>query len=416
MGIRPKDDSNKLQVPTPGGGTENIQQTAPSQARRTLGVWQAPDGNEEEQTKQLTQKAKTWSNNIRKGFLSREDVAFGVQTSLYPSITYGLMATAMTETQCRQIFKPVRANVLAPMGYNRHMPAIVVHGPVKYGGMGIKDLYTIQGIEHVKALMDETTSTSPTASLLQILHDGHVLEIGRKGFLYDWDYEQVEHLMTDTWAKTTLKFISESEIKIEGSQNELEMWREGDACLMDEFAAVPGDRITRDDMIRVNRCRQYLQVVTRSDIAIGNGSGILRAAWRVEKHWESCSSMAYRWPDQRRPSIRDIKAWQTALTTTYGVDSQHLGWARTLGPLTENAMKYTSWWMTKDGEHLYHQMEGRWKRWTKMVRRVRTAGYTPTNEIYDAIDTDTYPAVVTRPPQRNTAYLEGYDCVCGTWT
>ena len=119
-------------------------------------MWQAPDGNEEEQTKQMKEKANAWSKNIRKGFLSREDVAFGVKTSLYPSITYGLVATALLEQQCQEVFKPVRAQVLAPMGYNWHIPAIIVHGPVKYGGMGIKDLYTMQGIEHIKALLDET--------------------------------------------------------------------------------------------------------------------------------------------------------------------------------------------------------------------------------------------------------------------
>ena len=398
-----------LTVPAPDGTRLQLTQTAATEARRTLGVWQAPDGNESEQTKQMKEKATTWSNHIRKGFLSRADIKFGVHTSLYPSITYGLMATAITEEQGADVFKPVREKVLGPMGYNRTIPAVVVHGPIKYGGMGIRDIYTMQGTEHLKVLLDETKGNSPTARLLQIAHQDHILEIGRDRFLYDWKFSDVAHLMTDTWVKNTLQFISETNLKVEGDLPRLHKWREGDTLLMDEFTDNPGYTITKQDVTKANRCRQYLQVLTRADIASGNGNKILQSAWKVEKDWTSCSSNAYRWPKQPRPSQQDIKAWQRVLQARYGVDEHHLGWTRPLGPFTATAQPQVSWRYDRTDDNLYQRTKEGWRRWTRLIQRVRSAGYRPTQEYTEEIGGHTHPAVVTMPSRREVAYIEGFD-------
>ena len=404
-----KNREHRLSVPAPDGTRTQLKQTDATEARRTLGVWQAPDGNESEQTKQMKDKATQWSNNIRKGFLSRADIQFGVQTSLYPSITYGLMATALTAEQGADVFKPVRANVLGPMGYNRTIPATVVHGPVKYGGMGIKDIYTIQGTEHLKVLLDETRGNSPTAGLLQIAHQDHILEIGRDRFLYDWKFSEVAHLMTETWVKNTLKFISDTNLKVEGDLPRLHTWRDGDTMLMDEFETTQGHTINKQDLIRANRCRQYLQVLTRADIASGNGTKILQSAWKVEKDWTSCSANAYRWPKQPRPSQQDIKAWQRVLQARYGVDKHHLGWTRPLGSFLHHAHSQISWRFDRVDESIYQRTAAGWRRWTRIIQRERSVGYRPTQEYTEQIRQNTHPAVVTTPTRREVAYLEGYD-------
>lgn len=103
--------------------------------------------------------------------------------------------------------------------------------------------------------------------------------------------------MTETWVKHTIRFISKSDLRIEGSQPSLQNWREGDTMLMDDFTVAPGQTFTNEDMVKANHCRQYLQVTMRSDIASGNSSEILNAAWQVEKEWVAYSSLAYKWPD-----------------------------------------------------------------------------------------------------------------------
>jgi hypothetical protein len=56
------------------------------------------------------------------------------------------MATSMTKAQCEKIMKPIRAAALPAMGINRHLTLDILHGPPKYQGVGIPDLWTVQGI------------------------------------------------------------------------------------------------------------------------------------------------------------------------------------------------------------------------------------------------------------------------------
>ena len=406
----PMDTSHKLWVPDGKGGREYLTQLPYSTARRTLGVWQAVDGNEKKQTAVMKEKARKWSRNVRTGFLSRDDIVFGIKTSLYPSLTYGLMATALTRAQCHEVFKPIRTHALGPMGYNTHMPAEVVHGPVRYGGMGLKDIYTVQGIEHVKALLDEITSNSPTGHLLRIIHQEHQLESGRSSTLYDTPYDEIADFLTPSWVTSTLEFVSEAQIRVEGDLPTLHKWRERDVHLMDAFRETPGHTISTDDLKAANRCRMYLRAVTQSDIADGEGKGILKSAWEVKHDWCTTSEVAYRWPRQERPSRGDIRRWQKVIQATFGVTDTHPRWAITLGPWTSQANKHLQWWYDKRENHLYQLLPHGWKRWRKLSRRTRTRAYTL------AEDTDTHPparamaAIVTiSGGQGHKVYLEGVE-------
>ena len=97
------------------GVRESLKQLSFDEARRTLGVWQAANGQEDTQVEKMKDKANEWANEIYKSNLTKSDISLGVKTSLYPSITYGLLATAMTQKQATEIFKPVREKVLPKM-------------------------------------------------------------------------------------------------------------------------------------------------------------------------------------------------------------------------------------------------------------------------------------------------------------
>ena len=404
-----RDNTNKLSIPNARGGRDYLEQLRADESRRTLGVWQAVDGNEDEQTKQMKEKAEKWASNIRHSSLSRDDIAMGIKTSLYPSITFGLMATAITKEQGAEVFKPIRKDALSPLGYNKHIPWQVVHGPTKYGGMEIRDIYSIQGIEHVKILLDEADTQSPTAKLLRILQHDHLLEIGRPRFILDHNFAEVGHMMTSTWYKNTLEFISDSNIKIKGTQDQLEKWREDDEFIMEDFLDTPGYIITKEDMQAANRCRIYMRALTRSDISHGNGQRILKAAWHVLRDWKSPSSRAYKWPLQPRPPIADRRRWQRLLAATYGVDQHHLGWARRLHRWRHEAKQHITWWHDRTEDHLYEKTEAGWHRWTKIARRTRTQGFTRAQDTMHTPPGHAHPAVVTQQTRRDIVYMEGFD-------
>ena len=145
---RKKKEGDKLTVRN-GDKTEPLKQLGPSESRRTLGVWQAIDGNEDKQTEKMTEKAEEWARSIARSSLTRSDTILGAKTSLYPSITYGLSATTLSKQQSKEVFKPIRKGVLGKTGYAKTMPETIVHGPETYGGIGLKDIYSLQGGLHI---------------------------------------------------------------------------------------------------------------------------------------------------------------------------------------------------------------------------------------------------------------------------
>ena len=53
------------------GNIQDLKQQTPQTSRETLGVWQAPDGNEEMQVKKITTKIEDWGNTISKSGIKR---------------------------------------------------------------------------------------------------------------------------------------------------------------------------------------------------------------------------------------------------------------------------------------------------------------------------------------------------------
>ena len=64
------------------------------------------------------------------------------------------------------------------------------HGPTAYGGMEIKNIYTLQGLAHVKAFTEKGSGDSTTGKLLQNLIKQHTLEVGLSGEMTDSDNDR----------------------------------------------------------------------------------------------------------------------------------------------------------------------------------------------------------------------------------
>ena len=401
-----RNEANTLTVRDQEGGRNPLKQLKVNEARRTLGVWQAADGNERMQTAKMKEKANKWSRAVARSTLSRNDTIIGIKTTLYPSVTFGMMATCLTQEQCEEAFKPIRAGALSKAGYVKSIPAVVLHGPEKYGGIGLKDFHSVQHIEHIKALSDEGGKTSPTGQLLEILLHGHVLEIGRSGSFLEQKYNEVGPTLTQSWLKDTLQYISHHGITIHGKHNHLQTWRQRDSLIMDDINNTPGTTTSDMELTAANRCRMYLKATTKSDISTGDGKGIINSAWNCFRDWNTLSSRAYKWPRQPRPSQNDIHAWQRVLATTYGIDQRNRRWTTHMGHWTQKSRRHITWVFDRMNDSLYKRNGRTWERWSKQIRRTRTRQYQATGEIHDSALSRWENAQVTLPTG-HTAFYEG---------
>ena len=358
------------------GEEEDLTQLAPDEARRTLGVWQASDGNETTQTKKMKEKALDWSNRVQCSVLDRPDLELAVKTTLYPSITFGQMATCMTKAQCEEVFAPVRKKIVPKMKVCRNTPGALVHGPVKYGGLEFKHLHTTQGIAHVQALLNDGSKDTPTGKLIRILAENQVLEVGLPGDLFQQDADIVGGFMTDTWVKHTLEFITEKKISVESTVGSLQLWSDNDSFLCEDFLRCHRGKPDLSRSASFTRCRMFLRVVTRSDISEMNGKQIRRGIWNLDGEKQGTSSSAYNWPHQERPSAQDMAVWRQFLTQAYGIEEQRHKWRSQCGQWLEVSSQHHRWKVCEEDTRLYERRsDDKWNVWSQRPSRSRTKTY-----------------------------------------
>lgn len=114
-----------------------IKQQPTTQPHRTLGVYLAPSGTMALAQERLRAKANAFAIRTRSAQLSPADADVVCRLIYRPSMCYMLPATTMTEDTLRSIQYPATASYVAAMGYNRNMPASVIHGPRRLGGLAI---------------------------------------------------------------------------------------------------------------------------------------------------------------------------------------------------------------------------------------------------------------------------------------
>ena len=353
------------------GEKETLEHLPTHTARRTLGVWQAADGNERKQTEVMKEKIRTWASSIVKSSLSKADVHMGVKTALYPSAMFGLMATALTKEQSKEVFLPLRKMILPKMKICRTTPGALVHGPKEYGGLEIKDVYTLQGIAHVKALLDEASQQSATGKLLRILKEYHTLEIGLEGTIYNLPYDKIKDCMTESWMKNTLEFLWENEIEIKSDDPTITAgWSTHDTNIMQDAidAGYSGKALAA-----INRCRMYMKALYRSDISDISGQRVTQDGFNVSNtSTEECNSGAeYTWQHQERPPTGDRTMWRKFLKTAYCIDRSNREWEQPCGQWNNEAATHATWTYS-DNDDLY-ELTGpsQWKIWHRSGRRGR---------------------------------------------
>ena len=81
----------------------------------TLGVFLAPDENNEEMVQHLRQKAKRWKSNIQSGHLNIHEAFLVLVRIILRSLLYHLPVLILTEEECSYTKVPFISTVLALM-------------------------------------------------------------------------------------------------------------------------------------------------------------------------------------------------------------------------------------------------------------------------------------------------------------
>ena len=164
---------------------------------------------------------------------------------------------------------------LPKMGFNRHTAHAVIYWPEERGGLGIKNLYIEQSVEQIKALTQHIQLASPLGKIMRININWVQLIAGTTWPIFE-DTKRLLHLEGE-WFISIREFLHSinATIKIDGVWTP-QLERKYERCLMVDIFA---NDITTTELVRINRCRIYLQATMIADIMDAEGTEINDYAW-----------------------------------------------------------------------------------------------------------------------------------------
>jgi hypothetical protein len=285
-----------------------LDRLAVNEARETLGVFIAMDGSQTTQTEALLAITQRWADRVRSGRLTHAEAWFSLTSCIMKTLEYPLMATSLTQKQCDKIMQPILDAGLKALGISRTMNHDVVYGPRRYQGVGIPDLWILQGILKLWITLAHGDADTITGNSLRAVLASHTIELGLPGSFFSHDYYRYGHLVTHTWLKYLWQFCQESNILLEPSSPPIPLACENDVFLMNQFSA---HGYLGEELFHLNLCRLWCHSICLSDITTRDGCRIHPLVWFGEAPTDA--SCEIEWPTHGRPTPKWWLLWQAAL-------------------------------------------------------------------------------------------------------
>jgi hypothetical protein len=140
MQMKDATSMQQLMARDTNGAYKPLTQLKVTDARKTLGVYQSPTGNEDAQFKYIRDIVSKWASRIKTSHISRKDTLKAIRTTIGRTLEYPLPATSLQEHQCNKIMSMFLNIALPKMGYVQTMARSIVFAPAELMGCGVRDL------------------------------------------------------------------------------------------------------------------------------------------------------------------------------------------------------------------------------------------------------------------------------------
>ena len=342
----------------------NLEYMTHNEAKEMVGVHLAPDGNQTEQLKALSDKVKKWKDYIAGSPLDDRAVWLALNVTITKGIEYPLAATTLTQPQLHKVMGPARAIALPRAGFTRKFPLAVLYGPIALQGLGLPDPYVYQFCRHIQDIVDQSWHRTPAGALMKANLESVKIEAGLYGSLFDQEVEVTWFNTRHSFIIETYRFCRRHNIIFEEPGTSI-----GQKCRKDEsiMALFVAHGCSREELIILNRCRLACQVASVSDVAEGNGM-FLAQNWIIDHYPRRTGSKI--WPNQGQPTKRDWGVWDTLLQRVLC----RPGGKRLRTPLglwTMTTGEYIQWDWFIAGERLVQRVGNQWEIYEQQVQ-IRT--------------------------------------------
>ena len=232
----------------------------------------------------------------------------------FSSLQYPLPVTCFSEKACKSIVWPLLSILLPKCGIHKYFPRAVLYSPVLVGGLGIWNIYWLQGVLHIVDIINHQYCNSVTGELIQNSFQQLRLEIGSNNYFFNRSINEfTESITTNSWSRWTWAFMSEFNITFRNLIPIIPPCRDKDQCIMDIISLQ--STISKKSRHMVNCCRKYLQVFHLSDITSGDGRSLTRQCMNGERVL-STRNPTVDWHQQGRSLSYCWTEWRKALQKT----------------------------------------------------------------------------------------------------
>ena len=351
------------------GQMKTLPRLEPHEAIETLGIFISMDGNNEKQVEKLRDKAETYAEHTRTGFLTKEEAWHSLHSTVMKTLEYPMEAMSLTRQQWDYIMAPILKVALPRSGIVRTFPRDVLYGPNKSTGMGMMHPYYRQYFKHLELAMKEILKPTITAELLTATMEQLKLEIGFPCENDDWDLPRFSQCLTNSWIKELLLFCDNEGIALHDTTANLELCTTADRYLMKEFANA---HYTPSELKILNECRMFLRVISVSDLCTADLTKITNDAYlgRLTRHRSHLG-----WP-RRPPSLPSPHwhLWQKALTKCFLVPGSPQHALRiNLGSWLHTATEHWEWFFSPAETRLYRKEGILYRVFTRTVTNTRSS-------------------------------------------
>jgi hypothetical protein len=234
---------------------------------------------------------------VRSGRLTHIVAWFLLMWCIMKTLEYPLMATSLSKKQCDIIMKLIFDSGLSALGISQTMNRDTVYGPHRFQGVGVPDLWMLQGILKLWITIAHGDANTITGSSLRAILALHTIELELLGSFLSHDYNKYSHLATNTWLKHLWHFCHKSNIQLEPSTLPIPLACENDVFLMNELHALD---YSADELYHLNVCRLWCHSVHLSDITTGDGLHIHSMAGNGQV--SNDAGCEFVWPAHGRPT------------------------------------------------------------------------------------------------------------------
>jgi hypothetical protein len=335
----------ELQVPSSEDNQQyTVTQLSPSESYKYLGLHIAMDGNMHSQEHALQQLCDKFITVFSQTSFDMVDINQCYTTVFAPAIKYVLPGTSLDSAFLINIQKPILLLVLPKLGFNQHMPREVVLAPLHFGGLGLMDLVVEQGLAQTLFVIGQLRASSPSENTILVLLETYQVSSGSPD--NPFVNTQQHGYISAPWVQSLQQFLHKCNAQIHIPRlHRLHPMRRNDQFIM-TYANSLG--LPTADLMSINRCRLFLQVMSLSEITNDNGTHILQHCLEGavtdtgQPQLSLMSSSTLAWPAQPRPDATSWRAWKRLLYTLV-TSSSSLALLTPLGPWLLPYSRHRTW-------------------------------------------------------------------------